>query len=94
MLATSTMYFPGTQDAGTGAELPDGQSEPAGQSSQDGWPTSSWYLPSSQLSHSALPAAADVPVLQLRGATEPTTHDVPSGQATQSDFAPAPGELR
>ena len=47
------MNLPGTHDAGTGAELPGGQSEPAGHGLHDGWLSSSWYSPSAQLPHSA-----------------------------------------
>ena len=94
MLATSTMYLPGTHDAGTGAELPGGQSDPGGHGLHDGWLSSSWYSPSAQLPHSALPLAADVPVLQLRGASEPTTQKPPAGQRTQSDSAVPRGVAR
>ena len=89
-----TMNVPEGQDAGTGAELPAGQSEPTGHGLHDGWLASSWYSPTTQLSHSALPLAADVPVLQLRGASEPTTQKPPAGQTTQSDSAAPRGAAR
>ena len=88
------MNLPGTHDAGTGAELPAGQSEPAGHGSHDAWFSLSWYSPSTQLSHSALPLAADVPLLQLRGASEPTTQKPPAGHNTQSDSAAPRGAAR
>jgi hypothetical protein len=87
-------HVPGAQLSGIMELLPAGHTNPGSQALHDAWLSSSWYIPSTQLAHSALLVLADVPVLQLRGALEPTTQKPPAGQGTQSAGDAPPGAAR
>ena len=88
------MNLPGTHDAGTGAELPAGQSEPSGHGLHAAWFTSSWYVPSSHAAHSSCPAPADVPALQFFICAEPIVQKWPSSHAAHASADAAPGSAR
>ena len=54
-------------------------------------PSSSWYLPGTQLLHSAMLAFwATVPAAQAVGIAAPNRHAFPAGQAMQSDCELSP----
>ena len=70
---------------GSAAEAPDMQKDPAGHSKHAVRPDSSWYLPTSHLSHVPCPSkGCTVPGLHTAASTAPVEQKVPGGQATHS----------
>ena len=69
-----TTYVPGSHDAGMGEAEPYGQKKPPGQTLHALLPSSSWYDPSRQMSHSAMPSlGAALATLHGEGAVAPET---------------------
>ena len=85
------MYFPGSQDAGSGVLLPSGQRVPLGQTLQRTAPFLAEYFPSSQELQRPLPVpSAKLPALQLTGEEDPATAKLPGGLNEQSDESARP----
>ena len=79
-------YFPASQEAGIGAADPSGQKKSSGHSLHVSPPGSSWYVPSTHISQSAMPSCgAALAMLQLVGAVEAARQNMPFGQTVHSE---------